>query len=60
MAGEFIEVFPAIGDKGIVASSVAGVVDLGIPVAHAARVVPVLEGQVVLSWRCWWSKAVAH
>ena len=60
LAGEFIEVFPTIGDKGIVTASVACVVDLGVPVAHAGCVVPVLEGQVVLSWRSWGSKAVAH
>ena len=41
-------------------ASVACVVDLGVPVTHAGGVVPVLEGQVVLSWRSWGSKAVAH
>ena len=60
LAGEFIEVFPTIGDKGIVAASVACVVDLGVPVAHAGGVVPVLEGQIVLSWRYRGSQAVAH
>ena len=60
MAGEFIDVFPQIGRKGIIASSAACVVDLRVPLAHAACIVPALQGQVVLSWRCWRIEAVVH
>ena len=60
MAGELIQIIINIRHKGIVAARTTCVVDGCVPGTHAGCIVPVLEGQVVLSWRRWGSKAVGH
>ena len=60
MAGEKIVELPIVGHKGIVPARAACVVDRCVPGAHAGCSVPVLEGEVVLSWGRWRIKTVVH